>query len=82
MRTTVAFEGAAELILEKAVSLGLAKSKTEALRLGIFALNDEYKLVKDLESELVKKKIEKEKEEMKKKGIKYLSEEEALSKYR
>ncbi len=84
MRTTVAFEGVAELILEKAVKLGLARSKTEALRMGVFALNKEYHLVKDvvLEMELVKRKILQEKAEMKRKGEKYLSEEEALAKYR
>jgi len=72
------------LILEKAVKLGLARSKTEALRMGVFALNKEYHLVKDvvLEMELVKRKILQEKAEMKRKGEKYLSEEEALAKYR
>ena len=53
VRTTVAFEGFAELVLEKAVSLGLARSRTEALRMGIFALNKEYNIVKDIESELL-----------------------------
>ncbi|MBS3058749.1 MAG: hypothetical protein J4478_05105 [Candidatus Diapherotrites archaeon] len=53
VRTTVAFEGVSELILEKAVQLGLARSRTEALRMGIFALNKEYNLVKDIEQELL-----------------------------
>jgi len=82
MRTTVAFVGVAELILEKAVELGLARSKTDALRLGVFALNDEYKLVKDIELEMVGRKIRKEQEEMKRKGQKYLTEDQALAKYR
>jgi len=82
MRTTLEFEGTTELILEKAVELGLARSKTDALRMGIFALNREYNLVKDIELELVKRKILKEKKAMAEKGEKYLSEEEALSKYR
>ncbi len=82
MRTTVAFEGIPELILEKAVALGLARSKTDALRMGVFALNDEYKLVKDIEMEMVEKKLRTEQAEMKKKGTKYLSEEQALAKYR
>lgn len=82
MRTTVALEGAAELILQKAVDLGLARSKTDALRMGVFSLNKEYQLVKDLELEMVKRKILKEKAEMKRKGERYLTEEEALSKYR
>ena len=82
MRTTLEFKGATNLILEKAIELGLARSKTEAIRLGVFALNKEYKLVKDLEMELVARKLQKEEAEMKRKGIKYLSEEEALAPYR
>jgi len=76
------FEGTTELILEKAVELGLARSKTDALRMGVFALNREYKLIKDIELEFVSRKILKEKNAMTKKGEKYLSEKEALGKYR
>ena len=82
MRTTVAFEGVVELILAKAVDLGLARSKTDALRMGVFALNKEHHLVKDIEMELVERKLKNEEVEMKKKGEKYLTEEQALSKYR
>jgi len=82
MRATLEFEGTTELILEKAVELGLARSKTDALRMGVFALNREYKLVKDIELELAARKIGKEKKAMDEKGEKYLSEEKALSKYR
>ena len=81
MRTTLAFGGATEVILEKAVELGLAKSKTDALRISALCLNREYKLVKDFEMELVARKLAKEAAEMKKKGIKYLTEEQALAKY-
>ncbi len=82
MRTTLAFTGFPELILEKAVETGLARSRTDALRLGVLELNKSYNLVKDLELELVERRLRKEQEEMKRKGIKYLSEEEALAKYR
>ena len=82
MRTTVEFKGVPKLILEKAVDIGLARSKTDALRMGVFALNDEYHLIKDIEMELVERKLVEEEAEMKKKKIKYLSKEEALSKYR
>ena len=58
MRTTLQFKGVPEVILEKAVEVGLARSKTEAIKMGIFALNREYSLVKDLELELVERKIE------------------------
>jgi hypothetical protein len=82
LRTTIAFGGATETILEKAVELGLAKSKTDALRLGALCLNREYKLVKDFELEMVARKINREREEMARKGQKYLTEKEALAKYR
>lgn len=82
MRTTVAVKGVSELILEKAVELGLARSKTDALRMGIFALNREYNLIKDIEMELVARKLKKEEGKMKEKGVKYLSEKKALAKYR
>jgi hypothetical protein len=82
LRTTLAFGGATELILEKAVELGLARSKTDALRQGVFSLNREYNLVKDIEVELAEKKLKREETEMKQKGKRYLSEKEALSKYR
>ena len=82
MRTTIEIEGAIELILNKAVKLGIAKSKTDALRMGALSLNEEYKLIKDFEMEMVAAKLEQEEKEMKDKKIKYLSEEEALAKYR
>ncbi len=82
MRTTLSFVGAPELILQKAVDLGIARSKTEALRMGIFALNKEYSIVKDLEAELVARKIERQENEMLSKKKRYLTEDEALSKYR
>ncbi|MCR4335387.1 MAG: hypothetical protein NUV57_02510 [archaeon] len=82
MRTTLQFEGVPEVILDKAVELGLARSKTDAIRMGIFALNKEYNLIKDIELEMVGRKIEQQEKEMKRNGLKYLNEEEALSKYR
>ena len=81
MRTTLAFKGVPEVILEKAVETGLARSKTDALRMGIFALNKEYGLVKDIEMELVARKIRQEKAEIKRKGLKYVSEQEVRKKY-
>lgn len=82
MRTTLSFRGVAELILEKAVDVGLARSKTDALRMGIFALNKEYGLVKDIELEMASKKLMEEEQEMKEKGTKYIPEAQALKKYR
>ena len=82
MRTTLDIAGAPELILAKAVELGLATSKSEAVKMGIFSLNKEYNLVKDFEVELVAKKIASEKAAMKSKNERYLSEDEALKKNR
>ena len=62
--------------------MGLAKSKTDAVRMGIFALNKEYRLVKDFEMELVAKKLQQEESQMKRKRQTYSSEEKALAKYR
>jgi hypothetical protein len=82
MRTTLEFEGFPEIILQKAVDLGIARSKTDALRMGIFSLNKEYGLVENSEAELVSRKLAQEEKEMKKNKAKYLSEKAALSKYR
>ena len=82
VRTTMDMKGITEIIAEKAVEVGLARSKTDALRLGILALNKEYHLVKDIEMELVALKIKQEQAEMKRKGLKYIPEKEALLKYR
>jgi len=82
MRTTLEFEGLPEVILQKAVDLGIARSKTDALRMGIFALNKEFHLIENPEAELVSRKLAEEEREMKKNKVKYLSEKQALSKYR
>ena len=82
MRTTLAFDGVTEIILGKAVEVGLARSRTEALRMGIFALNREYSLVKDIGAELAARKMREEENNMKALGEGYVSEKEALHKYR
>lgn len=82
MRTTLQFEGVPEVILDKAVELGLARSKTDAIRMGIFALNKEYNIIKDIELEMVGRKIQKEKAEMRAKNQKYVDLDEAIEKYR
>lgn len=81
MRTTLAFEGATELILQKAVELGLARSKTDALRLGVFALNREYSIVKNLEGELAARKMIKTSNEIKQGKIKVFTEKQVKKKY-
>ncbi|MCC7552259.1 hypothetical protein KO317_01170 [Candidatus Micrarchaeota archaeon] len=59
MHITVNFEGYIEDIIENAIQKGLAKTKTEALRLGVLELNDRYGLLKnDTELSMLKKKLE------------------------
>lgn len=82
MRTTLEFVGYPEVILQKAVDLGIARSKTDALRMGIFALNKEFHLVENPEAELVSRKLVQEERDMKRRNVKYLSEKDALFKYR
>jgi hypothetical protein len=81
MRTTLSVEGFPEMVLEKAVDVGLARSKADAVRLGILSLNREYSLVPDIEMAAVERKMRAEIAEMKRTGEKYLSEDEALKKY-
>ncbi len=82
MRTTLHFEGLPEVILQKAVEFGIARSKTDALRMGIFSLNKEFHLVENPEAEMVASRLAKEEAEMKGSKIKYLDEKRALAKYR
>jgi len=82
MRTTLEFVGFPERILQKVVELGIARSKTDALRMGIFSLNKEFGLIKNAEEEMVMRKLLEEETAMRKTGTKYISEKKALSKYR
>ena len=49
MNVNVRFYGAVERILEEAVRQGYAATKTEALRLGAFELNNRYQLLEEVE---------------------------------
>lgn len=65
MKTTIEFVGMPELVLEKAVGLGIARSKTDAVRLGVLALNQQYHLVKNAEDDLAIKRMQEMEEEVK-----------------
>ena len=81
----VRLEGAQEIIVDKLTEIGIFKTKSETIRAGILELGKEYQIfknIKDIERELVAKKLKKEETKMKRKGIKYLSKEKALLKYR
>ena len=82
MKTTIHFEGYWDRVLEKAVDVGLARSKTDAVRLGVIELNNHYRLMESPETEMVARKLEDEEKHLKSSGKRYLSEKEALSKYR
>lgn len=47
MHSTMKFEGLIDQILSEAVRQGLAKSKIEALRLGVVELNNKYELIQN-----------------------------------
>ena len=83
-RTLVDLQGPQELILEKALELGLYKTKAEAVRGAINDLGKEYKIFKDaqaLEDELVARKMLREEKEIKAGKRKILSEHEVKKKY-
>lgn len=82
MRMSVSTDGFMDVVLNKAVKLGIAKTKNEALRMGVLSFNKEYGIVKDIELEMVAKKMQKEQELMKKKGQKYIPYDKAMKKYK
>ena len=57
MKTTIEVDGLLELVLTRAVDTGLARSKTDALRIGVLALNNQYHLVGSKQDEQVIKNI-------------------------
>ena len=77
MKTTIELTGFLEDVLSGAVKRGLARSKTDALRIAVFALNQQYSIIN--ERQLVAMKIEQEQTEMKHKSEKYLTEDETFS---
>lgn len=81
MKTTIHVEGFLDLVLQRAVDFGIARSKTDALRIGVLELNKQYRLVENPEAELVIEKMERMEAENKALGRKPLSEEDVLRKY-
>ena len=83
-KTLIDLQGPQELILEKALELGLYKTKAEAVRGAINDLGKEYKIFKDaqgLEDELVARKMQQIDKEIKQGKRKVFSEEEIKKKY-
>ena len=51
MNMNVRLEGIPEQIIASAMKLGIAKTKTDAIMLGLLALGDKYSLLERLEDE-------------------------------
>ena len=74
--------GYPEIVLERAVEVGIARSKTDAVRLGVLALNQQYHLLEgSAEDELVIRKMRKMEEENRKAGKKPETMAQVLAKY-
>jgi len=61
MEAVVRFEGAVAMVLEKLVEMGYYKTKSEAIRAGVLELGKEYDILKsprELEAEMVIRKVE------------------------
>ena len=82
MKTTIELTGFPEQVLQRAVDAGIARSKTDAIRLGVLSLNREYCLMDDAElDELAVKKMLWMERENKRLGRKPESLEDFLRKY-
>ena len=81
MKTTIQVVGYPEAVLERAVELGIARSKTDAIRLGVLALDQQYHLVNSAEDELVILKMKRMEEDNRKAGVKPESMGSVLRKY-
>lgn len=83
MHATIRFTGVIEKILDEAVHEGIAKTKTEALRMAVLQLNDRYNLLeKSQHEQQVVRKMQKIDLAISKGERKVLSEARALGKYR
>jgi hypothetical protein len=81
MKTTIEIVGYPELVLERAVDLGIARSKTDAVRMGVLALNQVYHLLDGEEGKLVARKIREMEARNRKDGKKPETERDVVHKY-
>ena len=81
MKTTIEIVGMLEMVLERAVEVGIARSKTDALRIGVLELNHHYHLVEDTEVEKVVSKMIRVERENREKGLKPETLEDVYKKY-
>jgi len=83
--TLVRFEGVQEVILDRLTSLGVFKTRSEAIRAGLLELGKEYKVfesVADLEDELAVRKMAKISNEIKAGKRKVFSEAQVKKRYK
>lgn len=57
MNVNVKFEGVTDEIIQDAIRKGLAKTRTEVLRLGLYELKNKYNLAEDKPTEEEKKQL-------------------------
>jgi hypothetical protein len=81
MKTTIQIMGYPEEVLQRAVDAGIARSKTDAIRLGVLALDQQYNLMGDSEADMVIRKMEQMTADNRKAGLKPLTTEDVLKKY-
>lgn len=81
MKTTIELTGFPEQVLQRAVDAGIARSKTDAIRLGVLSLNHEYHLMDGDLDEMAAQKMMRQMAEDKRLGRKMLTEEDVLRKY-
>ncbi len=85
MEAVVRLDGMVEGVLGELVDRGYFRTRSEALRAGVLKLGMEFDLIahlQEVEEKMVAAKLSQEEGEMRRAKKKYLSESEALSKYR
>jgi len=84
METLIKMEGMPEKVLIALLHKGYFKTKTEAMRAGILALGEKHKVLEEIreqELETVAQKLLKEEKNMRKKGLKFITNDEVKKKY-
>ena len=85
MEAVVRFDGAVADVLDRLVSFGYFKTRSEAIRIGVLELGKEFRVLREpqaLEDELVLQKMKRVEAEVKSGKTKMLGEKQALAKYK
>lgn len=83
METLVRLDGAVELIVRRLLDLGYFKTRSEVIRAGVLGLGKEFQLVtpKQLEDELVVRKMQKMRQELKSGKVKAIPLDDVLKEF-